>query len=109
MTLAVKERPDGDRWGRPMTSGVRLGRAGPRLVFPRRHSGRAPGPRGRPLFGSLDVLRTDPLLGLATAANQYGDVVRFRMGPRLAHVEVYLLRNPEHVRHVLQENRANYP
>ena len=89
---------------------MRLGRTGPFLRLARRRGAVAPGPTGKALFGNFDVLRSaDPLLKLTQLANEYGDVVRLRIGQAVANVEVYLLRNPDHVRHVLQDNRPNYP
>jgi cytochrome P450 len=41
---------------------------------------------------------------LTTAARTYGDIVRFRLGPRVIH----LLNHPDHAEHVLQKNYRNY-
>lgn len=65
----------------------------------------ADGPRGYPLVGVLPEMWRAPLRLLMTAALGYGDVVRLRMGPRVA----YLLTHPDHIKHVLQENYRNYP
>lgn len=37
-------------------------------------------------------------------ATRYGDIVRHRMGPLVVHV----LRHPDHIKYVLQENHENY-
>jgi cytochrome P450 len=65
---------------------------------------RAPGPRGHLLLGTLlDVWRDR--LGLMTGvAADFGDVVRFTMGPK----RVYFFNHPEHAKYVLSDNHANY-
>jgi cytochrome P450 len=69
----------------------------------------APGPAGTALGGSLGAMRRDELTLLVDAANRFGDVVRFELGPRAAHVSAHLIRHPDHVHHVLLEARGNYP
>jgi cytochrome P450 len=64
----------------------------------------APGPAGLPVVGSLRAFQKDPLQFLLNLRRDYGDVVRFRMGPRLAH----LVSRPEWVRYVLATHHANY-
>ncbi len=64
----------------------------------------APGPRGHWLLGNLGEFRRDVLGLLRESADRYGDIVRFRLGPRLIH----LLNHPDYVAHVLQKNHANY-
>ena len=64
----------------------------------------APGPRGELLLGSLPAARKDPIKLFLTSAQQYGDVVRLRFGPRIAH----LLVDPDHIRHVFQDAADNY-
>ena len=64
----------------------------------------APGPRGKPLLGSLDAFRRDPMVMFLDLRREYGDVVRIRLGPYLVHV----ILGPEGVRHVLQVNQKNY-
>jgi cytochrome P450 len=54
-------------------------------------------------------MRRDELALLVDAANRFGDVVRFELGPRAAHVSAHLIRHPDHVHHVLLEARGNYP
>jgi len=71
-----------------------------------RASERGRTPPGLPaLIGvrNLRRLGKDPL-GLFMSAAELGDVVQLRFGPRTA----YLLRNPEHIKLVLQERNAQY-
>jgi cytochrome P450 len=58
---------------------------------------RAPGPRGLPLLGNLLGVRRDVLGMLVDDRRQFGDVVRFRLGPRIYH----LLAHPDQIRQVL--------
>jgi cytochrome P450 len=64
----------------------------------------APGPRGHLLLGALlDVWRDR--LGLMTGVTEdFGDVVRFSMGPKT----LYFFNHPDHAKHVLSDNSANY-
>ena len=64
----------------------------------------APGPRGHWLLGNLREFRRDVLKLLMDSAREFGDVVRFRLGPQVIH----LLNHPDHVEHVLQRNQRNY-
>lgn len=65
----------------------------------------APGPRGNLLAGSIfDMQRQGQLPFYVDTWRQYGDVVRYRLGPLTAH----LIVRPEHVEHVLVRNVANY-
>jgi len=64
----------------------------------------APGPPGYPLVGNLLEFRHDVLKLGVDAARDYGDVVRFRLGPHVIH----LINHPNHVEHVLVHNQANY-
>jgi enediyne biosynthesis protein E7 len=63
-----------------------------------------PGPPGHPLIGHLWHVGRDRLGLMVSAAQQYGDAVRLRMGPKT----LYLFNHPDHVKHVLSENHANY-
>lgn len=65
---------------------------------------RAPGPRGGLLLGSLRAYQRDPIALLMAARRDHGDVVRFRFGPRTAH----LLSHPRGVQHVLQTRHLHY-
>ena len=60
--------------------------------------------RGLPVLGVLPALRRDVLAVLVAARGQ-GDVVRL---PLPGQRPVYHLAHPDHVRHVLQDNQANY-
>jgi cytochrome P450 len=65
----------------------------------------APGPRGLPVLGNLlELQRKDPFRILVDNWRTYGDVVRFKMGPIVQHLVV----QPEHVKHILVNNKANY-
>ena len=64
----------------------------------------APGPSGHPLLGHLQSFRRDVLGLMMDGARNYGDVVRFRLGPQVMH----LLNHPDHVHLVLQRRAANY-
>jgi cytochrome P450 len=64
----------------------------------------APGPEGVPVLGSLPNYQQDPLRLFMSAQQQFGDVVRFRMGPRLVH----LVSHPDGVKHILGDNSENY-
>ncbi len=64
----------------------------------------APSPPANPLTGHLGRIRNDVLALLAESVRDFGDVVRFRVGPLTMH----LLNHPDHVRHVMIRNRANY-
>ena len=63
----------------------------------------APGPRGAPLVGNLTEFRRDVLGLMMRSMHEYGDIVRIRLGPVLAH----LLCHPHHIEYVLK-NRRNY-
>src|SRR5215213_8128022 len=63
-----------------------------------------PGPRGRPLLGSMRDFQRDQLGFLREMALQYGDVVRYR----IATMTWYQVNHPDGVRRILQENNHNY-
>lgn len=65
-----------------------------------------PGPQGKWLFGSMLEAQAEPLEFFVHAFQQYGDLVRFRMGRRQL---VYLVGHPDYVKHVLVDNAQNYP
>jgi cytochrome P450 len=52
----------------------------------------------------MPALRRDPTGVFLDAAQRCGEVAYFRIGPHHA----YLLTNPAHIRHVLQDNARNY-
>ncbi|WP_406068658.1 cytochrome P450 [Micromonospora sp. NBC_01638] len=63
-----------------------------------------PGPPPWATPGLLRKLWGDRLGLLSDAADKYGDVVRFSMGPKT----LYFFNHPDHARHVLTDNAANY-
>lgn len=68
------------------------------------HAVTAPGPALGVFLRSLPGLRTNPLKFIQDAANQYGDVVQFRVGG----LNGFLLNHPAAIQHVLQDNNRNY-
>src|SRR5688572_15969593 len=64
----------------------------------------APGPPGRPIVGNLNEFREDRLRFLLSVRQEYGDVVRLQLGPRLAH----LVSHPDWIRYVLATHHDNY-
>ena len=66
--------------------------------------GAPPGPAGFPLVGVFPMARRDPLRFFMECVRRHGDLVAMRLGPH----RVYLLRHPDHVRHVLQDNARAY-
>ncbi len=65
---------------------------------------RVPGPKGHPIFGVAFQLRRDPLKYFMDSLLNYGDVVSFRVGTN----PIVMLNNPNDIKHVLQDNHANY-
>lgn len=63
-----------------------------------------PGPPLHALPGLMRKLWFDRLSLLADAAAEFGDVVRFRMGPKT----IYFFNHPDHAKHVLADNAGNY-
>jgi cytochrome P450 len=63
-----------------------------------------PGPRGHLLLGSIPAIRRDNVHAFLDIWRRYGDTVRLR-GP----ATLYLVAHPDGVKHVLQDNAANYP
>ena len=64
----------------------------------------APGPRGWPILGHFLAIRRDVLGLMRDSVREFGDVVRFRVGPAVVH----LLNHPDHVEHVLTTRRHNF-
>ncbi|MCY1031287.1 cytochrome P450 [Corallococcus sp. BB11-1] len=62
------------------------------------------GPPGHLLMGVLPQVRRDILGFLSSIHREYGDVVRYRLGPIRSH----LIAHPDGVRHVLQDHVKNY-
>jgi len=65
---------------------------------------RAPGPRTLWPGGAVFKFRRDPLNFLARLAREYGDVVRFRVGPQTA----FFLNHPDYVRDVLVTHHERF-
>jgi cytochrome P450 len=66
---------------------------------------RAPGPPGRFLVGSLRDFRGERLLAtMEQARDKYGDIVRFRVGPRTVH----LISHPALAREVLVREKEAF-
>jgi cytochrome P450 len=63
-----------------------------------------PGPRGHWLWGSFAEYTRDSPRFLLRVREQYGDVVRLRLGP----ATLYLVAHPAGVQHVLQDRQTNY-
>ena len=55
-------------------------------------------------YGSFREFVRDPLGFQLRAREQFGDVLRLRIGP----FTTYFLYHPDHVRHVLSEHQKNY-
>jgi cytochrome P450 len=64
----------------------------------------APQPPLRTTPALLSKLWRDRLALLSDAAAEYGDAVRFRIGPKT----LYFFNHPDHARHVLADNVGNY-
>lgn len=58
----------------------------------------------RDLPSLMRKLWRDRLSLMSDAAEEYGDAVRFRMGPK----SLYFFNHPDHAKHVLADNAANY-
>ena len=63
-----------------------------------------PGPPRTATIGLLRKLNGDRLALMTAAASEYGDAVRLAVGPKV----LYLFNHPDHARHVLADNSANY-
>ena len=63
-----------------------------------------PGPRGKPILGSILDIQRDNIQTFMDAWRRYGDIVHFR-GP----LTINLLVHPDYVQRVLRDNYANYP
>lgn len=65
----------------------------------------APGPRSKSILGGMPRSGDLGMLGYYLDNwREYGDIVRFRVGPITQHLVV----QPDHIRHVLVTNRQNY-
>jgi cytochrome P450 len=63
-----------------------------------------PGPPRRAAPGILRKLRADRLGLMTEAVREYGDAVRVAIGPKT----LYIFNHPDHAKHVLADNAANY-
>ncbi|MEV6809882.1 cytochrome P450 [Streptomyces sp. NPDC051132] len=78
--------------------------AGTGTAAPQQSRRQAPGPEGSVLFGALSSFKKDTLKLLVELQRQFGGIARMKMGPYLVHQ----ITQPEHVKHVLQDNARNY-
>jgi enediyne biosynthesis protein E7 len=62
-----------------------------------------PGPKGKPVIGSLPEFRKSMVQALMDGWRDYGDVVRYR-GP----ISLISIAHPDHVQYILRDNAANY-
>ncbi len=65
---------------------------------------RAPGPRNLMPLLEIPKLQSDPMGYLLNAAQKYGDVVHFEIGP----VNIFMLSHPDDIRDVLVTNNKNF-
>jgi len=63
-----------------------------------------PGPKGKPILGSLFDFRRDMPGFLAKIAKKYGDIVYFKLGPQRA----FLLNHPDFIKDVLVTHHRNF-
>lgn len=63
-----------------------------------------PGPPRREALGILRDLRADRLGLMSSAVSTYGDAVLVAIGPK----KLYIFNHPDHAKHVLADNAANY-
>jgi cytochrome P450 len=65
---------------------------------------RPPGPRGKPVVGSILDFRSDILRALLEGWHEYGDLVEFNVAGAS-----YLVAHPDYIEHILRDNESNYP
>jgi len=63
----------------------------------------APGPRGWPVFGSVNEFRKNPLALISRSIHEYGDVVKLNLVNT-----AFVVNHPDAVRRVLHDNHLNY-
>jgi cytochrome P450 len=75
------------------------------MTIVERHTGRtAPGPSRAAALTLLAMMGRDRLGMMTHAAARYGDAARLPVGPK----ELHFFNHPEHAKHVLADNAANY-
>ena len=62
------------------------------------------GPKNPPIVGQIPAFRSNPLGFLTRTAREFGDIAYFRLGPQ----HVYLVNEPEFIRHILVTNQNNF-
>jgi cytochrome P450 len=65
---------------------------------------RPPGPRGKPVLGSILDFRRDILRTLVDGWHEHGDIVEFNVAGAS-----YLVAHPDYIQHILRDNESNYP
>ena len=65
---------------------------------------RPPGPKNPPIIGNLRAFRANALQFLCSAAQNYGDLVYFKVVSQ----ELYLVSHPDFVREILVTNQNNF-
>lgn len=63
-----------------------------------------PGPQGPELIRKISTIQKDPLKFMLKMTELYGQFVQFPIG----NLMVYLVNNPELIKHILQDNYRNY-
>lgn len=63
-----------------------------------------PGPQGRGLLGCMTEYRDDPLRFMRRVHQEYGEIVRYRIGP----IHVVQVNHPEYARHILVDQAQKY-
>src|SRR3970282_199421 len=65
---------------------------------------RPPGPPGWAAVSLLNKMARNRLAVMSSVSARYGDAVRLPLGPKT----LYFFNHPDHAKHVLAENSANY-
>lgn len=63
-----------------------------------------PGPKSKSPFGQLFEFRKDSIAFLTRIAEEYGDIVQFRVGP----IRVVLVNHPDYIKEVMSTQHANF-
>jgi cytochrome P450 len=64
----------------------------------------APTPPGKPILGNVLEFRADPIGVMKRDFDRYGDVVRYKLGPRIVHVASH----PELAQEIFVDRRADF-